>query len=146
VLQQLLTFVIGLLGGIAVGIQSPLAGIMGTQVGGASSSLIVHVSGAVLSAALVLARGGENLRDWHKLPPLTLASGVFGVVIFLTLTYTVPRLGAVAAVSLVIVGQLLMGMIIDQFGLFGAAVRPIDLTRLLAVGLLLGGAVLMVRG
>jgi transporter family-2 protein len=52
----------------------------------------------------------------------------------------------VAAVSLVIVGQLLMGMIIDQFGLFGAAVRPIDLTRLLAVGLLLGGAVLMVRG
>ena len=61
-----LVIVIGLLGGFAVGIQSPFAGAIGTRLGGASSSLIVHVSGAIFSVILLWWRGGEKMREWPE--------------------------------------------------------------------------------
>ena len=144
-LEIILTLLIGLLGGVAVGIQGPIAGAMSQRVGGTTSSFIVHVSGAILSGLLLLARGGEMIQNWRGLPWYMLGSGVFGLVLYLTLAHTLPRLGATTAVTLIIVGQLVMGMLIDQFGWFGVALRPIDGWRIAAVVLLLAGGYLMVR-
>jgi bacterial/archaeal transporter family-2 protein len=144
-LENVLTLLIGLLGGVSVGIQSPIVGGMGQRIGGAASSFVVHVSGMVLSGVLLVARGGENIREWRGLPWYMLASGVFGLVVVLTLNHTIPRLGAAAAVTLIIVGQLFAGVMIDHFGWFGVPVRPVDVTKLLAAGLLLFGSWLMVR-
>ena len=144
-METALTLLIGLLGGIAVGTQGPIAGAMGQRVGGAASSFIVHLGGAVLSGILVLARGGEQLDRWRNLPPYMLAAGAYGVVLYLTLTHTIPRLGATGAVALVIVGQLLTGMVVDQLGLFGMEHKPIDASQLVAAGLLVVGGYLMVR-
>lgn len=144
-LQTVLTIFIGLLGGFAVGIQGPIAGAMGQRVGGLGSSFIVHVSGAILSGLLLAARGGEMIQNWRGLPWYMLGSGGFGVVLYLTLMHTLPRLGATTAIALIIVGQLAMGMLIDQFGWFGVPARPIDGWRVAAVVLLLAGGYLMVR-
>lgn len=46
-LAYLLTILAGLAGGVAVGIQSPLAGAIGQRVGGTASSFIVHLSGMI---------------------------------------------------------------------------------------------------
>jgi transporter family-2 protein len=43
-LEIVLTILIGLLGGVAVGIQGPIAGAMSQRVGSATSSLVVHVT------------------------------------------------------------------------------------------------------
>jgi transporter family-2 protein len=139
------TVLVGILGGIAVGIQSPIAGLMSQRIGGAASSFIVHFSGAILSALLLWARGGEQIRNWQNLSWYMLGAGLFGVVLYLTLSHTIPRLGATAAMTLIIIGQLAMGMIIDQFGLFGAPFRPIDGWRVAAAVLLIAGGYLMVR-
>lgn len=144
-LEIILTLLIGLLGGAAVGIQSPIAGAMGQRVGGAASSFIVHLSGALLSGLLLFARGGEMIREWRTLPWYMLGSGLFGLVLYLTLNHTLPRLGGGTAIMLIIVGQLLTGLLIDHFGAFGVPVRSIDPTRLVAVLLLLAGGYLMVR-
>lgn len=144
-LETIVTYVIGLLGGIGVGLQSPLAGLMSQRIGGAAGSLIIHVSGALLSLALLVARGGENIREWRALPWYMFILGFFGVALYLTLTHTVPRIGAGGAVILIIVGQLFIGVIIDQFGWFGAPVRPVDVTRVFALLLLLAGSYLLVR-
>lgn len=143
--EKIVTFFIGILGGIAVGLQSPIAGGMSQQIGGAASSLIVHISGAVFSALLLVARGGENIGAWRSLPWYMLVSGVFGLILYLTLSHTLPRLGAGAALTLIILGQLLMGLLIDQFGWFNVTTRPVDLTRVVAVALLLAGGYLMTR-
>jgi transporter family-2 protein len=74
-----------------------------------------------------------------------LGSGAFGVILYLTLNHTLPRLGATAAVVLIIVGQLLTGMVIDHLGLFGVAIRPIDGVRVFAMIVLLVGGYLMVK-
>lgn len=143
-LEAIMTYIIGLIGGVAVGVQSPLAGIMGQRIGGAAGSLIVHVSGAILSLALLIARRGENIADWRALPPYMFLLGAFGLILYLTLSHTLPRLGAGAAVTLIILGQLGAGMVIDHFGWFSTA-RPIDATRLLAAALLVVGGYLMVK-
>ena len=144
-LETILTIAIGLIGGIAVGTQAPIAGAMGARVGGAASSLIVHLGGTLASLLLLLTRGGEQIGQWRSLPWYMLGCGAFGLVLYLTLTHTIPRLGAGTAVTLVIVGQLLAALLIDHFGAFDIAVKQIDASRVVAAVLLLTGAFLMVR-
>ena len=144
-LSVLLTVLIGVLGGISVGLQGPIASQMSQRIGSAASSFVVHVSGAILSGALVLGLGGENIRNWRSLSWYMFISGAFGVILYLTLNHTMPRLGATTALALIIIGQLTMGIIIDQFGLFGVVVRHVDLVRLAGAMLLIVGGYLIVR-
>ena len=140
-----MTIVIGLISGIAVGTQAPIAGAMGQRVGGASSSLIVHLGGTVASLLLLVARGGEQINQWRNLPWYMLCCGGLGLVLYLAISHTIPKLGAGSAITLIIVGQLMAGLLIDHFGAFGVPSRVLDPNRLLAIALLLAGAYLMVR-
>lgn len=144
-LETIIGVIIGLTGGIAVGIQSPLSGVMSEKVGGATSSFIIHVSGVIVSGLLLLARGGEKIENWRILPWYMFGLGSLGVVLYLTLSYTIPKMGATSAVTLIIVGQLIMGLLLDSFGWFGLATRPIELTRMFGVVLLLAGSYLMIK-
>jgi len=140
-----LVILIGLLGGVAVGIQSPIAGAIGKRLGGPASSLIIHLSGTIFSGVLLVLDGGENIRDWHELPWYMLGAGIFGLILYQTINVTMPRLGTTLMIALIIVGQLLVGIIIDHFGLFGVATRHIDLARILGVVALLIGGFLISR-
>lgn len=140
----LVLLILGVLGGAAVGLQSSIAGTMGMRVGGAATSLIVHAGGALASLVLLVVQGGDAARGWRALPWYAWASGALGLVLYLTLSRTVPRLGAASALALVVVGQLLVGLAVDHAGLFGA-VRPVTVSRMAAAGLLLAGAYLMAR-
>jgi len=144
-IETIVIVAIGLMGGVAVGTQAPIAGAMGQRIGGASSSLIVHLGGAVASLLLLVARKGELIHEWRTLPWYMIGCGAFGLILYLSLSHTIPRVGATTAITLLIVGQLLAGLVIDQFGVFGLEVRTLDLNRIAAVILLLAGAYLMVR-
>jgi transporter family-2 protein len=141
----ILTVLIGILGGIAVGMQGPIVSQMSQRIGTMAGSFVVHVSGAILSGALLLALGGENIRNWRGLSWYMFLSGSFGVILYLTLNQTMPRLGATTALALIIIGQLVMGILIDQFGLFGVPVRQVDLMHLVGAGLLIAGGYLIIR-
>ncbi len=131
---------VGVLGGVAVGIQSPIAGAMGQKIGGTASSLIVHLSGMILSALLLWVKGGERIREWHTLPWYMLGAGVFGVILYQTINIVLPKLGSTLMITLIISGQLVTGVVIDHFGWLGVTTRPIDLPRIIGViALLLGG-------
>jgi transporter family-2 protein len=69
-----------------------------------------------------------------------LGCGAFGLVLYLSLSHTVPRLGAATAITLVIVGQLTAGLVIYYFGAFDLPVGSLDSNRILAVALLVTGA------
>ncbi|MEM7280946.1 MAG: DMT family transporter [Pseudomonadota bacterium] len=144
-IETLLIFAIGLTGGLAVGTQAPMAGAMAQRVGGAASSFIVHLGGAVVSLVLLLLRRGEEIGEWRHLPWYMLGCGAFGLVLYLSLSHTIPRVGATASIAMIIVGQLLAGMVIDHFGAFGIDTRELDLNRAIAIVLLLAGAYLMVK-
>ncbi len=140
-----LVILIGLMGGAAVGIQSPIAGAMGQKIGGTASSFIVHLSGMILSGILLVIVGGEKIRDWRTLPWYMLGAGIFGLILYQTISVTLPRLGSTMMVTLIIIGQLVVGIIIDHFGLLGVATRHIDLSRVLGIIALLIGGYLIAR-
>ena len=143
-LQTLLTIIIGILGGISVGIQTPIANAIGKRVGSSASSFIVHISGAIFSALLLL-RDSEGIKQINTLPWWMFGVGLFGVVLFLTINYTIPRLGATAAVALIILGQLSAGLLIDTFGWFDVVPKPLNGSRILGVLFLLIGGYIIAR-
>jgi transporter family-2 protein len=144
-LDYWMIILIGLVGGVAVGIQVPIAGAMSERIGGTASSFIVHLSGAVLSGALLFLRGGEKIREWQSLPWYMLIAGLWGLVLYLTISVTLPRLGGATVIMLVIVGQLIAGAVIDHFGWLNVPVHPISVTRILGIGVLLVGGWLIAR-
>ena len=64
------------------------------------------------------------------------------MLVVLTITFAQPRIGATATIGILIAGQLVMGAVIDRYGLFGVDQIAITWPRLLGVGLLGAGAAL----
>ncbi|MGQ0600306.1 MAG: DMT family transporter [Anaerolineales bacterium] len=77
---------------------------------------------------------------WHML-----GSGLFGLILYQTIPLILPGMGSTTMLGLIIVGRLCVGLLIDHFGWFGVSVRPLDLTRLAGVAVLLLGGYLIAR-
>jgi transporter family-2 protein len=68
-----------------------------------------------------------------------------GLIIVGVIGYSVPRLGLVVTFTIMVSMQFLVGALLDHFGLVGAAVRPLDLSRLLGMAILMLGTWLTIR-
>ncbi len=78
--------------------------------------------------------------DWWQL------TGGFMGAFFVTMTVVaVPRLGTTAVLALTILSQLVAGMVLDHYGLFGMRGIPLDSRRVIGVALLLVGVFLVVK-
>ena len=141
----LLIILIGLAGGIAVGLQSPLASMMSQRLGMLESVFIVHAGGALIALIPLLVYGGGKLGQWRSVPWYALMAGVFGLVVIGAISYMIPRIGVAGSIITVVAGQLLVGTILDQFGWLGAMQRPLDATRLLGLAVVLIGVWLTVK-
>jgi len=136
---------VGLVGGIAIGLQSPMSSLLGNQLGMMEGAFIVHFSGAVAASIPLLVRGGGNLSKWRDVPWYTLGAGTFGLIVVSALSFIIPKVGVAPAVILLVLGQLVVGAILDHFGLLGAAVRPLTIQRLLGLFVVMVGVWLTVR-
>jgi transporter family-2 protein len=136
---------IGLIGGVAVGLQGPISGAMSQRLGPLSSSLIIHAGGAIVSALLLLFVGGVNLENVKGLPLPYFFAGCFGVILYLTFAYTLPRVGVAMTTALLILAQMSIGLLLDQFGWLGVPQHSISLIRLSGVAALLLGSYLVAR-
>ena len=141
----LLIILIGLAGGIAVGLQSPLASILSQRLGLFESVFIVHIGGAVIALLPLLFYGGGKLSQWRSVPWYALFAGVFGLVVIGAISYMIPRIGIAAAITTIVAGQLLVATTLDHFGLLGTAVRSFDTTRVLGMAVVLAGVWLTVK-
>ncbi len=136
---------IGLLSGVAVGVQSPLASMITQRLGMLESIFIIHIGGALLvSIPLVLLRGG-NLENWRSLPWYALGAGTLGLIVVGGVSFMIPRVGVAASITLIIAGQLVISSLLDHYGLLGVSVRPIDLQRAFGLTIVFVGAWLTVR-
>jgi transporter family-2 protein len=71
--------------------------------------------------------------------------GFCGALYVATVSFTGPRLGATTVLALTLLGQSVVSLLVDHYGLVGLPVNPVSLTRVLGVLLLLGGALLIAR-
>jgi len=140
-----LIILIGLIGGVAVGLQSPLASMISQQLGIFESVFIVHLGGALIALIPLLYLGGGKLSQWRSVPWYALAAGVFGLVVIASISYMIPRIGIAAAITTIVAGQLLVGTILDHFGLLGAAEKSLEPTRIFGLLVVLAGVWLTVK-
>ena len=56
-----------------------------------------------------------------------------------------PRLGAVALLALVLLGQMATALVVDHYGVVGFPEHAVSLSRLVGLALLIAGVVLVVR-
>jgi transporter family-2 protein len=135
-----LIVVIGLLGGIAIGLQAPLASTISQRLGALESIFIVHLGGTLAAGIALLFAGGGRLGQWHAVPPMALLSGLLGVVCIGSTVYNVPRIGVAATIMLIITGQLCTGVMVDHVGALGATPRPVSFERLAGLAVMVCGA------
>ena len=137
--------ILAAIGGVAVTIQGQFMGLIDKNIGTLESVFITYSSGGILVAvAMILSRGG-NLKAVQTVPWYALSSGLVGLVIVGTISYTIPRLGLSKAFTIIVASQFLVAALLDHFGLLGAVVRPMDLSRLAGMALLVVGVWLIVR-
>lgn len=141
----LLPIIISLLGGVAIGLQNPLASLMGQRIGILQGAFIIHLGGTIVAGGLILAIPGGNLAAWRSVPWYALGAGALGVALVSAISFAIPRIGVAATVGLVVAIQIIMAAWLDHYGLLGAGVRLFDAWRFIGVVLLMAGAWLVLR-
>jgi transporter family-2 protein len=145
-MQTLIPIVlVGLLSGVAVGLQSPLASMITQRLGMMESIFIIHIGGALLILIPLLFYRGGNLGNWRSLPWYALGAGAMGLIVVGGVSFMIPRVGVATSITLIIAGQLVISSVLDHYGLLGVQLRPMDIQRAFGLLIVFVGAWLTVR-
>ncbi len=135
-----------------VGALLPIQAALNSKMGKATNNPIAaaFISFAVGTVALflylVITRQSLNFVAAYKHAPwYAWLGGLLGTFYVAASIMILPRLGVALTFSLVIVGQLLIALIMDHFGLLGIEIKPINLYRILGVLFLIAGVILIRR-
>lgn len=126
----------------------PINAVMGRTLG---SPLLAAVVSIVVSLIVVIpvwltvGQGAGELAHAGALPWWAVLGGVLGVVFVGGSVIVGPALGLALFFVCVVAGQLLGATLIDQVGAFGVPQKPINLMKVIGLGLVLVGAALVQR-
>lgn len=136
---------------LAVGVGVAMQGIVNAGLAKGVGSYVVAAAisfwvGTITLSALALATGGvgQALTAGRSLGVgWWIAGGLLGAAYVTTMTFAVPKLGIGAATAFVIAGQLIAAALFDHFGVLGIHEQPLTLLRMVGIGLLIAGALLV---
>lgn len=133
------------LAGAVLSVQAAINGRLGESVGVLRSSLLTFAVGAVVTGLLIFFFEPVQAVSLFDVPKWQLTGALFGVVYMMVMVGAVPVVGTAVATVAVIVGQLGMGMLIDNFGWLGNPAIELSSSRVLAMGCLALALVFMYR-
>jgi len=132
-------------GGIAVAIQPSINARLAQKTGFLEAATISFAVGTLALLLVSLLSGQGSFRRIVEVPWWQLSGGLFGAF-FVTMTIVgVPRIGTTAVLALTIASQLMAGMVMDHYGVFGMRGIPVDGKRIVGVALLLIGVFLVCK-
>lgn len=99
----------------------------------------------LLILAMIINRGIKLLfyTDSLQLRPWHFIGGLLGAIYIATNIILMPHLGVTLTLMTAILGQILMGLCIDHFGIMGLPRYPIDQRRVIAVMMIISGIALL---
>ena len=130
-----------------IALQAPINAGLGKAVGSIPAASISFAIGTAALVAITLLVGGGygKVGEIGGLPWYYLLGGALGAVYVTTALIAVQTLGAGGVTGATIAGQLVMSVVLDRFGAFGLEQRELSPLRLLGLGLLALGTILVVR-
>jgi transporter family-2 protein len=121
-----------------------LNGRLGKSMGEAlHASVILFGVGFVfcLTVALVLTKSLPQAADLANAKPIEYLGGFIVGFYVISATLLAPRIGLANFIVCAVSAQIIISVVIDHFGLLGAMVRPVSITRLAGIGLLIAGII-----
>ena len=125
-------------------INSQLRQVVGGPVLAAALSFLVGTI-ILLMAAVVLSRPVPELGPIMSAPPWMYLGGLLGAFYVSASIVLTPRLGVATTIGLFLAGQVIASIAIDHFGLFGVAVQPASIPRILGALLIIVGVAVVQR-
>jgi len=142
---MMLAIIIGLVIGVGLPIQTSINSRLKRSVGSPFiASLISFTFGTVFLALITLFKDKTLFFPTRLLsnqPVWLWLGGIFGVIYLTSNILIFPKLGSVQTVIMPILGQIIMGLLIDNFGLFKSLSKPLTVTRLIGALLVLIGVI-----
>ncbi|MEY8741217.1 DMT family transporter [Bacillales bacterium AN1005] len=122
-------------------VNAQLRNLVGSPI---TASGISFTVGAISLLVVSLFSSGIHIKkDWLDAPWWMWTGGLLGAFYVLATTILMPRIGAAATVGYVLVGQVIISVLIDHFGLIGATTHTLSLPRLLGATLVVIGVILV---
>src|ERR1044072_8690628 len=142
-LLMIATFFVGAI----IPLQAILNTRLGKQTGGAlMGALLSFLTGSICLLVLNFIVNGNamlNLRQSASGPWYIWVGGVIGAIFVGYITWVNQQQGVALTFALVVSGQIFISLLIDQFGLFGSAVRTITLEKIIGAALIITGIILI---
>lgn len=139
--------VLMLAAGIGIPILAALNAQLGARIASPTVAAVVLFCVALIGAlaVMLLTQGPAGFARLPGQPWHLFLGGCLVCFYVLSVTFIAPRFGVGNAVFFVLMGQMISAAAIDQFGLFGAIVRPITLMRGAGIGCMAFGLFLIQR-
>ena len=130
-----------------VALQAPINSGLGKAIGTWQAAFLSFAIGTcALAVIAALAKGGMGqLSGVRDVSVIYLTGGLLGAAYVTSILVTVRTLGAGGVVAATIAGQLAVSVVVDHFGLLGVAKQPVNVVRVVGIGLLALGTYLVVR-
>jgi transporter family-2 protein len=133
-----------LVSGIAVGLQSAFNVALQKHIGLAGLMLWVHFVGLIVAVPIVLlvepsAYGKIFSLRSSGLPFYVILAGALGLIVVPGVAFAIQRSDPAITFSVIMIGQLVIAMLMQQFGLLGVERAPIHLNQWLGLALIVGG-------
>jgi len=116
--------------------QSAINGGLGSRVGVLESAWLTFTLGALVMFVISFYAEPQHALNLLTAPRWQVTGSFFGVIYMIVIVFAMPRIGTAAATVAVISGQLLMSLLIDNFGWLGNHVISLGSSRIAAMVLL----------
>lgn len=137
---------------LVAGAGIPLIGVLNSGIARSvgnpfAATAIMFAVAALVALGLTLPLyGPPTIEQLRSAPPISYGAGLLIGFYGLSATIIIPRFGAASFIAFILVAQLLTAAVVDQFGLFGMARRPIDITRTVGLIAIVAGIAVMEIG
>ncbi|TGX55003.1 DMT family transporter [Sphingomonas gei] len=145
-MQTVLPIILAIIAGLCVATQTPSNAMLARSTGSLWLAASISFGGGtalVVAAWLLIDR--TPLATARQAPPWAWIGGLYGAFFVAAVAFAAPRLGLALTLTLTVAAQLTAAVIFDHFGLLGLDRTAITLPRLIGVGLILTGVLLVRR-
>jgi len=135
-------YLLSLFSGVIIAVSVFFNGSLSEHHGIHLATVIIHFTGLMLVATIALvtrARPFAKMQKWYLY-----LGGAMGILTILSNNISFGRISLSAIMALVLFGQSLSGLVVDQFGWMGMQKHPFNGKRIIGLLLTLGGIAVMI--
>lgn len=115
---------------------------LGEKIGTYEANTFVQGTAFLLSLIAVWFMGKGSFREIGSVNKIYLLGGLLGIVITITVMFSIQGLTPTTAISIILISQLTVAALIDAFGWFETEKMPFGLTKYIGLALMIAGVIL----